>query len=113
MQGPFPFHEGESVPVGLAETGQTVGLPQEIARADRSAVAPEVLAEVGVSTVAPQELGVAGPSTQEQGIGSKQPRSDEVERGSRGSPPQMHLPPDDAEVRYRILYFFCFGRISS
>jgi len=37
MQGPFPFHAGESTSVGPAETGQTVSLPQKIAGAGGSA----------------------------------------------------------------------------
>jgi len=41
-QGPFSFHVGESASEGPAEMGRTIGLPQEIAGAGRSATTPEV-----------------------------------------------------------------------
>ena len=66
-----------------------------------STITPEVPAEVGGSALVPQEprgarhcanvpqepLGVS-PSAYEQGVGSKWPRSDEVEQGSGGSSPK-------------------------
>ena len=45
VQGPFLFHAGESTSTGPAETGQTVGLPKEIAGASGSAAAPKVPAQ--------------------------------------------------------------------
>ena len=73
-----------------------------------SAVASKVLAEVGSPAIAPQEPRGASPSTQEQGASSKWTHPDEAERGSGGSPPQTHLPPDGAEVSYQFLCFFLF-----
>ena len=77
-----------------AETGRTVGLPQELTGANGSAAMLEVLAEAGSSAIMPQaprgagrsanvprELLGASPSAQEQGAGSKWPHSDEAERG--------------------------------
>ena len=72
------------------EMGHSVGLPQEPTGADGSAAAPEVLAEAGGSTVAPQGPTGASPSALEQGVGSKQPRPDEVEQRS-GVSPSKHI----------------------
>ena len=71
-----------------AEAGHTVGLPQVPTEADGSAMAPEVPAEAGRSAVVPQEPRGVGPSTQEQGVGLKQPCSDEAKQRSRGSSPK-------------------------
>ena len=99
--GPFPSHGGEGTSGKPAEVGRTVGLPLESIEAGGSAVALDVPAEAGGPTVVPQEprgagrstnvpqeLPGASPSAQEQGAGSKRPRSDEAERGSGRSPPK-------------------------
>ena len=77
--GPFLFHRGEGVSAGPAETGWTVGLPQEPTGAGRSTTVPEVSAEVSGSTIMPQDARGASLSTWEQGAGLKWPHLDEVE----------------------------------
>ena len=86
--GPFPFHGGEGTSGEPAETGLTVGLPQEPIGVGGSASTPEVLAEVGGPAIVPQDPRGASPSAQEQGAGSKRPRLGEAEHRSGGSPPK-------------------------
>ena len=86
--GPFPFHGGEGTSREPTEVRRTVGLPQESKGAGSSAAVLEMPAEVGYSAAAPQESRGVSPSAQEQGAGSKRPRSDEAEQRSGGSPPK-------------------------
>ena len=65
--------------MGLAEMGQTVGLPQEPIGVSGSTTVPEVSAEVGGSTIVPQHARGVSPSVQEQEAGSKWPCLDAVE----------------------------------
>jgi len=82
------FHRGEGMSGEPTEAGRTVDLPQESTGAGGSAAMPEMSAEAGGSTIMPQESRGASPSAQEQGAGSKRPRSDEAEQRSGGLPPK-------------------------
>jgi len=90
---PFLFYGGEGASMGPAETGRTVGLPQEPTGVGGSAAAPKVSVEAGGSAVAPQDARGESPSAREQGVGLKRSHPNEVEQGSRGSPPKSFRHP--------------------
>ena len=68
--------------------GRTVGVPQEATKVGGSAVVPQEPRGAEHPANVPQELPGVSLSTQEQGVGSKRPRSDEAEQGSGGSSPK-------------------------
>ena len=83
----------DNVEWDVLEGSGSPAVPHELRGAGGSATVPEVPTERGGSVAMPSEAREMSPFAQEQGVGSKRSRLDELEQESGGSSPKCSYRP--------------------